>query len=87
MPKCVKCASFFPPDVCYDIEDNKKMCVFCKRDTNEVTVNGVKITRQEIINEYKQFLDELRYRNDLLKDYADGKIDLDSFSNSSKLIH
>lgn len=84
MPQCVKCKEFFPPELSMDIEDGKKMCIFCRRDTNEVINNGVKITRLETIKEYKEFCNELRYRADLLKDYSEGKIDMNNISRIIK---
>ena len=84
MGQCVKCRDFYPPEFSVDLEDDKKMCIFCKRDTNEIINNGLKITRAEVIKEYKEFCNELRYRHDLLKDYSDGKIDLKNVSRIIK---
>ena len=84
MSRCVKCHELMPPELTMEIENDKKMCIFCKRDTNEIINNGIKITRTETIKEYKMFLDELRGRADLLQDYSDGKIDLKNISRIIK---
>ena len=76
MPLCARCKERMPPDLCMDIEDGMKKCIFCVRDTNVITHNGTKITRQDIIKEYKMFCDELKDRADLLKDYSDGTVKL-----------
>ena len=56
MPQCAKCRDFFPPDFCVIAEDDDKLCLFCKRDTNEIKYGDAlekTATREEIVADYK----------------------------------
>lgn len=65
MPKCDKCNSFLPPDMIDEPdEQNKRLCHFCKNNTYIVfNESGQSYVKQDVINDYKQYIDEL-YRNE-----------------------
>ena len=63
MPQCAKCRDFFPPEFCVIAEDEDKLCLFCKRDANEIRY-GEKLekvaTKKEIVDDYKIFTKMLK---------------------------
>jgi len=58
MALCAKCRKFFPPGF---VTDEKEICIFCEKDRDRIYYDfGNKVTtRDEIVNEYAQYLKEV----------------------------
>jgi len=68
MPQCNKCNGFFPPDVMIKQKTGGNFCVFCDRKIETIKYGDLKqytVTRIELMNEYKEFMDELVKRRNI----------------------
>jgi len=68
MPQCVKCKEFFAMSYCVealpeDPEDNASICVFCKLNLKEITVQyddgDRKVTKNDAIKFYRKYINEV----------------------------
>lgn len=75
MPKCERCSEIFPPNYVDIIKDSKPMldgeypkeCIFCKlmiseveRETENNSGKYVAYTKQQCIDDYKNFLKKIK---------------------------
>ncbi len=82
MPQCARCLNLFHPDWMLQEEfrgDEIKMCLFCKLDKQELTVEGEDGKIQEIVTKeqasinYKKYLDELSKKPRIAEILVKGK--------------
>jgi len=81
MPKCIKCGARLHPDFCLLINEHveKCQCVFCYTGKNEVTIqdeNGNdirKVSKQEAINKYAEYINELCEKRNIKSIIETGK--------------
>lgn len=74
MPKCQTCTKFLGPNYCIIVNEStdEKQCVFCYLGKNEITVeddngNQRKITKEETMRKYQEYLKELYYSEKVQK--------------------
>lgn len=73
MGQCVKCKCFLPPQLMTDVDDGKKLCLFCEVDKNEITYGQGKVAvKEQIIKDYDMFLKIVKEKNNILKDAMKG---------------
>ena len=79
MPQCVKCKEFFSMSYCVealpnDPNDDASICVFCKLNLKEVTIQyedgDEKVTRDDAIRLYREYISKLT-RNRKIKHIID----------------
>ncbi len=69
MAYCKRCREYLPPGF---VENDR--CIFCTRDLNYVVYEdgAMIIKKEEIIQEYKMLLSEIKGRNEILRKTASG---------------
>lgn len=71
MPQCVKCKKFLHPDYCVeaapdDPNDNAKFCLFCKMNTNILTIEDsegnevIKVDKEKAVRMYELYIKDLK---------------------------
>jgi hypothetical protein len=61
MAQCAKCKEFFPPEFTEQAEGSDKLCLFCKRGSDNIYYGaGKTATRKEVADDYKKLLKKLR---------------------------
>ncbi len=81
MPKCVRCEKFFHPDMCVVVDEvtNACKCVFCYTEKQEVMIENedgspaYKVSREEAIENYKRYVQDLKESPDIQKTLAKGQ--------------
>lgn len=78
MPRCAVCNGFFPPFLAEKTDDGKAhKCQFCIRDTKEIQYvkndKLHKLTREEVIKEYKLYINKLSMDNDVINKIITGQ--------------
>jgi hypothetical protein len=70
MPLCSKCRNFFPPQFVKKVTNTDYLCVFCEKGVDEITYgtgNVKKITKDQVVNEYKKFIRMVKEDSNVLK--------------------
>lgn len=83
MPKCAVCTNTYPSTYVFTVGENivtgetEYKCEFCETMKDELIEYGVntqrKVTKQQVINEYKKYLYDLKDDNSKLKQLLDGE--------------
>lgn len=70
MAQCKKCKDFFP--LGFVTEEQNYQCIFCHRGVNHIPYKDGSVSREEIVKEYKYYLNKQKEKNDKIRS---GKFD------------